>query len=249
MGRYSSGKNLLFSVVFLCSSIAFMIFFMMHINKVNEPIVDKEIFKGKPFIAANIFNFVYGAAIFGVTSFIPLYVVSVYGMSTLESGLIMTPRSLVVTLAGVVTSFSLLRWGYRWPMFIGTIIIAFSLVMLGIEPKAFTFLGMSINNITIVVVIMLFSGLGMGCVAPSSNNACMDLMPEKVAAITGVRAMFRTIGGAISIALISLLLENLESINTGFAICFLSMALLEIAVLPLVFAMPSGPEIAERYDI
>jgi EmrB/QacA subfamily drug resistance transporter len=246
IGRDAIVGSLLFAGILLACSIASMVFFVKHINRTEEPIVDREIFRGKPFMAANIFNFVYGAAIFGVTSFIPLYVVSLYGMSTFASGLIMTPRAILVTISGVITSLFLLRWGYRRPMIFGTLVIAFSLALLGIAPRSFIFLGVSVSSITIIVVIMLFSGLGMGSVAPSSNNACIDLMPEKVAAITGVRAMFRTIGGAVGIAIISLLIENVENIAAGFMVCFLGMALLEIAVLPLIFAMPRGPIIADQ---
>jgi len=31
---------------------------------------------------------------------------------------------------------------------------------------------------------------------PPSNNACIELMPEKVATITGLRGMFRTVGAS-----------------------------------------------------
>ncbi|MBN2061001.1 MAG: MFS transporter [Deltaproteobacteria bacterium] len=232
--------------ILLAAAIVFMFFFLRHINRTENPIVDREIFRGRPFMAANLFNFVYGAAIFGVTSFIPLYVVSVYDMSTLASGLVLTPRSICVTLSGVITSLSLLRWGYRRPMLVGTMIIAFTLVLLGIELHGFIFLGIPVTSMTIMVVIMIFSGLGMGIVAPASNNACIDLMPERVAAITGVRGMFRTVGGAFSIVVITLLLENVGDVALGFMICFFGMAFLEIAVLPLIFAMPRGPIVADQ---
>lgn len=247
LGSNAGEKTLLFALLLLACGTAFMVLFMSHINTIESPIVDREIFRGRPFMAANIFNFVYGAAIFGVTSFIPLYVVSVYDMSTLASGLIMTPRSICVTLAGVFTSLSLLRWGYRRPMVAGTIIIAFTLALLGIEFHGFDLLGVSVTSMTIIVIIMIFSGLGMGIVAPASNNACIDLMPERVAAITGVRGMFRTVGGAASIVVITLLLENVGDMSSGFMICFLGMAFLEIAVLPLIFIMPGGP-VAGNWD-
>ena len=50
---------------------------------------------------------------------VPLYAVSLYGLSTLDSGLILTPRSVGMLAASAVTSFYLVRWGYRWPMLIG----------------------------------------------------------------------------------------------------------------------------------
>lgn len=245
LGRHNdSGTSLPAAVALFGCSVVSMVFFVKHINRVEDPIIDKEILRGRPFLAANLFNFIYGAAVFGITSFLPLYVVSVYGMSILESGLIMTPRSFIITVTAAVTSFSLLRWGYRRPMVFGTLVIASSLALLGLELREFSFLGISVSSMTIIVAIMLFSGLGMGSVAPSSNNACIDLMPDKVAAITGVRGMFRTVGGTVSIAVISVLLDNISNIAFGFAICFFGTALFSLASLPLIFAMPSGPSSA-----
>jgi len=98
----------------LAVSITLMIAFMRREARVSDPIIDLKILKERPFVAANIYNFVYGTCYICISAFIPLYAVSVYGMSILESGFILTPKSVGALLASAVTSISLVRWGYRW---------------------------------------------------------------------------------------------------------------------------------------
>ena len=192
-------------------------------------------------MAANIYNFIYGACIFGTMSFVPLYAVSIYGMSTLESGLILTPRSVGMMAASTVTSIFLTRWGYRWPMLIGTIILVFSLCLFGVQAPGINVLGMQLGSTALLGVIMLLSGIGMGVAAPAANNACIELMPQRVATITGVRGMFRQSGGTVSIAVTSLLLENIADMAQGFALVFFGLAAVLVLTAPFVFAMPKGP--------
>ena len=75
--------------------------------------------RSKPFLAANLYNMMVGAGVFGIFAFVPLYATSVHKLSTLVSGMILTPRSLGIIPASAVTSFLLKRWGYRWPMVLG----------------------------------------------------------------------------------------------------------------------------------
>jgi len=80
----------------------------------------------------------------------------------------------------------------------------------------------------------------MGLIFPASNNACIELMPDKVATITGLRGMFRSIGGALGITLITVILHLSSTLTNGFRTVFLSFGLGLLLTIPLVFLMPSG---------
>ena len=56
---------------------------------------------------------------FGVFAFLPYYTTSVHKLSTLLSGVIMTPRSLGTIPAAAITAFLLRRTGYRRPIVVG----------------------------------------------------------------------------------------------------------------------------------
>ena len=45
--------------------------------------------KSKPFLAANLYNMIFGAGVFAIFAFVPLYATSVHKLSTLMSGVIL----------------------------------------------------------------------------------------------------------------------------------------------------------------
>jgi MFS family permease len=94
---------------------------------------------------------------------------------------------------------------------------------------------------TLMMIYMALMGIGAGITNPAANNACIDLMPNRVSTITGVRGMFRQTGGALSISITTLLLQNFSSIASGFKVVLFGLAIILVASIPLVFMMPSAP--------
>jgi hypothetical protein len=43
--------------------------------------------------------------------------------------------------------------------------------------------------------VVAIAGFGLGIAGPAANNAALELMPEKIAAITGMRGMFLLVEG------------------------------------------------------
>jgi hypothetical protein len=58
-----------------------------------------------------------------------------------------------------------------------------------------------------LLLAMLLSGAGMGLLIPSSNNAGVDLLPERTAVVSSIRGLFHTTGGVIGTAIIVVWLE------------------------------------------
>ena len=231
---------LLTGLFFVVSFFSFYLFLHQQ-KKDSNPILDMTLLKSKPFLAANVYNLMGGAGVFGIFSFVPLYATSVHQLSTLVSGMILTPRSLGMISASALTSFLLKRWGYRWPMVLGTSIISFTTILLA--GPGFQLLRMTGTHLGVpqtLAVLIMFIGIGQGIALPASNNACIELMPEKVATITGLRGMFRSVGGAIGISLITMILHLSSTPANGFRIAFISFGLGLLFTIPLVFLMPTG---------
>jgi MFS family permease len=93
-----------------------------------------------------------------------------------------------------------------------------------------------------LALLLLVSGLGMGMAFPAANNACIELMPGKVATIVALRNMFRTIGGALGVSVITFILHLAPNSTSGFRIVFVSLGLALLFSLPLGFLMPTGKE-------
>ncbi len=247
IGGNQAPLSLAGAILPIVAGLVLMALLMRNISRSKEPIVDWVVLSGRPFLAANIFNFILGACYVGISSFIPLYVVSLFGMSTAQSGLIMTPWSIGVMITSFVTSFFLVRWGYRKPMVIGCAIIAAGLSLLACQFPGINILGLH-SSITILLLgITFLLGIGLGLALPASNNACIDLMPERVAGISGVRAMFRNIGGTFGITVSTLLLNNSSSMSSGFTIVYFGLAGFMLLGMPFIFRMPSHAENQVRF--
>jgi EmrB/QacA subfamily drug resistance transporter len=248
IGNAESGSSSSYIVagVLLAAAVTMGYFFFRHEAKVKNPIIDLQMLKEKPFFAANIFNFLYGMAVLGLMSFIPLFATSIFGMSTLESGFILTPRSIGMIAASLVTSMMLPKWGYRWPMLTGMGGTIFCMVLLGLESMGIHIFGANTSGTVTLSIIMLVSGLAMGIIAPAANNACIELLPTRVATITGVRGMFRQSGSAVSIAVTALVLQNFSSFGQGFTWVFYGLSAILVISVPFIFAMPKSAEVTSK---
>jgi Na+/melibiose symporter-like transporter len=229
--------------VAVCFTAAVILLIMLarRLKTVEVPIIDLQVLRERPFMASNLFNFLYGIGTLGVFSFIPLYAVSVFNMSTLDSGLILTPRSIAMMVSALIVSINLVRWGYRWPMIIGTVLTVASLLGLAWEAPGISLFGWTLSATTLLIVFLFISGFAQGMVAPAANNACIELAPEKIGMITGVRGMFRQVGSAIGISLITLVVHNTGDMSRGFFLVFIGMAIISAMTVPMIMFMPRGP--------
>jgi len=233
-------SSLVLTFAFLAVSFSLFFLFFRQEKRDPNPILDMTFLKTKPFLAANLFNMITGAGMQGICAFIPLYATSVFGLSTLASGMVLTPRSLAMIPASVVTSFMLWRTGYRKPMVLGLVIMSFSVLLLGQDPGLWRAIGISFGIAESIALILLFLGVGCGTAFPASNNACIELMPEKAATITGVRGMFVYVGGALGISFTTIVLHLSSTPALGFRIAFISFGLGLLFTIPSVFLLPIG---------
>jgi EmrB/QacA subfamily drug resistance transporter len=222
----------------LVASGGFLVLFVRQERRVAEPIIDLGLVTRHPFVMVNIQNFIFGACVWGCFAFVPYYASLQYGMGPLESGAILTPRSLSSILLGTVTSFLLVRLGYRLPIMVGLAIIAVSNVILG---QGWT--GAELGWITVVPFVFMamvvgLAGVGTGLVMPSSNNAMLDLVPDRAGVISGMRGMFRSTGGIIGTAMIVLVLEISTDKAAGLRTMFLAYGLILLAAIPLTLFIP-----------
>ncbi|MFH1382189.1 MAG: MFS transporter [Chloroflexota bacterium] len=247
-GNRGTGIPWLLLAIFIAVGLVALFYFIRQEKRVPDPIINLELLQKRPFLGANIYNLIYGASAFGVFSLIPLYAVSVYDMPTFTSGLILTPRSVGMAITSAIMSFLLVRYGYRRPIIAGTLAIALSLFLLALELSGISVLGISLSISVILGAIMTLSGIGMGIATPAANNACIELMPDKIATITGLRGMFRQIGGAVGIALATVLLHNGTEPQRAFFFIFVGFGAILLLALPTVFLMPRGPDSTPATD-
>ena len=223
----------------LALSAVLLVVFLRWESRAKEPVIDLELLKERPFVAANVYNTVYGICALGIFSLIPLYYATIYGMSTLQSGAMLTPRSVGMMIASTVTSFSLMRWGYRKPILFGTLTVVGGLSLLALQPHGVQIGGFQLGTVPVLLILIGICGVGHGVATPAANNACIELMPEKVATITGLRGMFRNLGSTLGVAFATLILTIIPGTN-GFYVVFFAPVALMLVSLPTIFMMPAS---------
>jgi MFS family permease len=167
-------------------------------------------------------------------------------MGPLESGAILTPRSISSILLGTVTSFLLVRLGYRLPIVAGLAIIAVSNVILGQGWAGFDLGPLSVAPFFLMAMVVGLAGVGTGLVMPASNNAILDLMPERAGVISAMRGMCRSTGGIIGTAVIVVMLELSQDKAAGLRTMFTAYGLLLLVAIPLTFLIPDMPRTSRR---
>jgi len=212
--------------------------FIRHENRAEQPMIEVKLLRWRPFLAANIYNFIFGAVVFGFFSFIPYYATVAYGMTAGESGLVLTPRSLAMVVVSAITSLFIIRFRYRIPMITGLLIISLSLFLLSRGYHDIAILGLGFNNLALLAMLVMLSGVGMGIANPAANNAALDLIPEKVAAVAGLRGMFRSVGGVVGTAGLILALSHFPDKAFGLQRIFFYLAILLLLLIPVVFLIP-----------
>jgi MFS family permease len=225
--------------ILLAAGLVLIILFVRQEKRASTPVVEMDLLDRKPFAQLNGFNFVFGAVLAGLTSFLPLFAISQYKLNTLQSSFILSARSIGIILATVAASFLVNRWGYRRPLIVGSILSSTGILIMGTDPSHFNLIVSASTSLIVLSLLALISGIGIGIISFCSMNSCIDLLPQRVAFISGVRLMFLQSGGAISIAAISLILQNVASRSLGFEISFWGLGLLGLAVIPLIKYFPA----------
>lgn len=238
-GNNNGSINLL-TLVFFGIGASFLALFWRHIHHTATPLIEIDLLKRPAFVAANIYNTIYGLGTFGVFAFMPYYIIVEYNMSPRDVGIALTPRLVLIMVSSILVSFLLPKIGYRKPMILGPLLVGASLILLALALHDVTIFGLDIPDMWTLAFILTFGGIGMGIANPASNNAALDLVPEKIASITGLRGTIRGAGGVLGIALVTLYLSGVEDRAAGLANVFIFTTVLMWVVLPVVFFIPDA---------
>src|SRR5262249_18359430 len=132
----------------------------------------------------------------------------------------------------------IIRTGYRIPMVVAVLLISASLGLLGLGATGVQIGAFELSGFWYLAAILTVGGLGMGLSAPSSNNAALDMAPDRAAALTGVRGMFRLTGGILSIAGIVLALTFFPDRGQGLVVIYGCLSIAVLAAVPLALSIP-----------
>lgn len=207
------------------------LFFVRHIRSHRAPFIPARLLYGHGFGVMNLINFVYGGAVLGLAAVVPLYAELRYGLLPLAAGTLLTSRAVGMIAVAGIASMALRRTGSRRPMAIGFGLIALGLVLLWLPPA-------SVGPYGWLAAAAGITGLGMGMAVPATNNATLQLAPDQVAAIAGLRGMFRQSGSILTLSATTALLATAHDPAVAQSRIFLVFAVLMVALIPLNLLVP-----------
>lgn len=222
----------------LGASALLAVMFARHERRVPTPIIDIDLLRERGFAVANVLSFLYGAALVGLFGFIPLYVQTRYGMSPTESGLVLTPRAVAMVAVSAVVAMLLGRLGFRRLIAAGFALIGASAVVLSLGLATPVILGIGFSDFMWMTLVATVVGVAYGLIGPPLNNVGIDRSPDRVASIAGLRGTFRSVGGAVGVAFVVLVVSLSSDVPTGLEISFACLGVVAIACLVLVPWIP-----------
>ncbi len=176
--------------------------FIANEKKAEDPIIPLTLFQNPIFTTSMILVFISGVAMFGIILYIPLFAQIVLGISATNSGAILTPLTLGLVIASVVSGqISSHRGTYK------------SLIIFGIEMMTlgvFLLSRMDIHTSPYsLALFMIISGIGMGITLPLFTVIVQNAFDHsKLGVVTASTQLFRSIGGTVGTAVMGSIVNN-----------------------------------------
>ena len=182
--------------------LVFLTAFIVVERRAPEPVIPLGLFRGRTFVLSTGISFVLGFAMFGVISYLPLYLQLVHGASATASGLFLLPLMGGVLTASLTSGQYISRTGhYRWFPLAGTGIAAVGMFLLStMSSKTHEFF-----TLAFMAVVGLGIGMVMQVVVLAAQNTAR---PGEIGVVTSTVTFFRSVGGAIGVAVFGSILNN-----------------------------------------
>jgi EmrB/QacA subfamily drug resistance transporter len=216
----------------VCAAVL-LVLFLRHAQRAANPFIPMRFIRGRGFAAVNSVNFLFGAVTFGIASLVPLYAEERYHLPPLNAGTLLAARAIGIIAVGALAAFSLRRTGYRLPMTVGYGLVALGTLLISFGPPG------GITAYAWLTIGAAITGLGNGVSNPASRNACLQLAPDDVAAITGLRQMFAQLGLIFYVSISTALLNRSpHPATTQVHIWWVMVIVIVTVMLPLVWRIP-----------
>jgi EmrB/QacA subfamily drug resistance transporter len=207
--------------------------FVLRCARATDPLIPLRLLKGRAFAATNAINVVWGACAIGFGSLVPLFAEDRYHMTPLASGTLLTSRAIGEIVLAIFAAVLIHRTGYRIPIVGGIGLIAAGLALIATQPVIFSpYVWLAIGS--------TLTGLGTGLSAPAANNASIELAPNDIGAITGLRGAARQGGAIIGISLATSIAVHSGNEAAALTHAFFILAALLVCMAPLVLLVPDG---------
>ena len=189
-------------VILLASFVAFLIRQLV----IKSPIVDLRVFRNRNFALGCVLIALFGAAIYGMVTLLPLFYQTLLGYTALAAGFAVSPRGIgaicIMPVIAVLTS----KLDNRW-------LIAIGFAVFGVTSLWFGRVTLEISEWSMLWPIII-SGMGTGMVfVPLSTTAMGTLANEQIGNASGLYNLLRNVGGSIGISIVNTLVTRHQQVH------------------------------------
>ncbi len=187
---YPWGSVQVISLLAMC--ILFSVFFLKAESKAEEPILDPEVLKNRPFLTASAAGFLSFFGMMGMTLYYPLFMQGIQGINAMLSGQVITPLGVLMAIIGVPTGFLLARTKtYKWMYVVGyAMLTAIMSGMIFFTADTPVFWG---------VVACTLTGIGLGAFPTVNTVVIQAAVPRRLLGVA-TSALFFSIAMGMAIA-------------------------------------------------
>jgi EmrB/QacA subfamily drug resistance transporter len=189
------------TLVPIAVGLALIPLFLVIERRAKNPMLNFGLFRHRNFLASNVSQFLAGMIELGLGFLTPFFLLLVVGVSPAAAGVALIPATLPVILAGPLAGKAFDRFGGRWPLVGGFLVLAASGIVLAV----------SVSSESAVALIpgLLLQGLGLGIVLTVNDPTGLTAVPDKDSGeAAGMINTSEQLGGALGIAI-------LEAIELG----------------------------------
>jgi EmrB/QacA subfamily drug resistance transporter len=175
--------------------------FLLIERRSKNPMINFKLFRHQNFLASNVSQLLAGMIELGLGFLTPFFLLLVVGVSPAAAGVALIPATIPVILAGPLAGKAFDRFGGRWPLVGGFVVLAISGIVLAV----------SVSSESAVALIpgLLLQGLGLGIVLTVNDPTGLTAVPDKdTGEAAGMINTSEQLGGALGIAI-------LEAIELG----------------------------------
>jgi MFS family permease len=197
----SQGHVTTLDAIWILAGLALIGAFTWRGLRIERPLVDVRLLRGRGFSAASATTFIAGMALFGSMLLLPLYYQVARGESALYAGLLVAPQGLGAA-AGMRYSGRLTDRIGAGRVVLGGLVI----LMLGTVP--FAFVGAT-TSYALLLLGVFVRGIGLGfTMMPAMAAAYATLERNQVPRATPMLNVIQRIGGSIGTALLAVVLQR-----------------------------------------
>jgi MFS transporter, DHA2 family, multidrug resistance protein len=182
------------------------VLFLVRQLRIRKPLVDLCVFTNRNFAIGCALITLFGAAIYGLVTLLPLFYQELMGYTALNAGIAVSPRGFGAIIAMPIIGILTARIDNRWLIGLGFFLFAFCSL-------AFGTVNLAIGPWSYLWAIII-SGFASGMVfVPLSTTTMGTLTNEQIGNASGLYNLLRNVGGSVGISLVNTIVARHEQLH------------------------------------